>query len=139
MLIISHRGYINGPDNALENNPEHIKTLLKSNIPVEIDVWFKDNLLLLGHDNPKYIIDHDFLKSKGLWCHAKNLDALFYMLKFKIKNCFWHQEDDFTLTSSGYIWTYPNKKVTDKSIIVDTKNNWKDSKYTCFGVCVDYI
>ena len=28
----------------------------------------------------------------------------------KSLNYFWHQTDDFTLTSHGYIWTYPGKK-----------------------------
>ena len=31
---------------------------------------------------------------------------------------FEHQEDDVTLTSEGYIWTYPNKQLTDNSIAV---------------------
>jgi hypothetical protein len=61
------------------------------------------------------------------------------MLKNNIKNYFWHQEDDFTLTSSGYIWTFPNKQVTNESIIVDFSQNWKDKNYSCYGVCVDYL
>lgn len=139
MLIISHRGNILGPDEILENNPNHIKELLQSNIEVEIDVWVIDNILKLGHDKPQYIINENFLQSSGLWCHAKNPEALFYMLKHNIKNCFWHQEDDYTLTSSNYIWTYPDKIVSDKSIIVDLNKNWKDNKYSCYGVCVDYL
>ncbi len=139
MIIISHRGYISGPDQTLENNPNHIKELLKSNIQVEIDVWFVNNVLVLGHDTPQYIVNEDFLQSEGLWCHAKNLEALHYMLSNKIKNCFWHENDYCTLTSSGYIWTFPDKQVTDKSIIVDINNNWKDKNYRCYGVCVDFL
>jgi hypothetical protein len=139
MLVISHRGNINGANQFLENNPEHIIDLLNSNIQVEIDVWFDNNLLMLGHDKPQYIINHNFLQRNGLWCHAKNLDALFYMLKNNIKNYFWHQEDDFTLTSSKYIWTFPNKKITNKSIIVDLDRDWKLKNYNCFGVCVDFL
>jgi hypothetical protein len=60
------------------------------------------------------------------------------MLKQNI-NCFWHQEDDFTLTSSGFIWTYPNKNVLDNSIIVDNDPKWKEKNYKCYGVCSDYI
>lgn len=48
------------------------------------------------------------------------------MLEQNIKNCFWHQEDDYALTSSGYIWTYPDKLLTDKSIIVDTTERWRE-------------
>ncbi|MEY4371014.1 MAG: Paramecium bursaria Chlorella virus [Pseudomonadota bacterium] len=139
MIIISHRGNTNGRNKSLENNPIHIDKLLKSNIQVEIDVWFKNGLLLLGHDKPEYIIKGTFLKNKGLWCHAKNLSALEYMLKNNIQNSFWHQEDDFTITSSGYIWTYPNKSITSQSIIVDLNKNWKTKNYNCFGVCVDFV
>ena len=139
MLIISHRGNINGVDKSLENNPAHINHLLKTNIQVEIDVWFKDNNILLGHDEPQYVVDFEFLKQDGLWCHAKNLDALYHMLERNVKNCFWHQEDDYTLTSSGYVWTYPNKLVSPKSIIVDLSQDWNSKGYSCFGACVDYV
>jgi len=139
MLIISHRGNVSGTNEYLENNPNHISSLLDKNIEVEIDVWFQDGLIILGHDKPTYIVNHEFLQKYGLWCHAKNLDALHYMLKYNIKNCFWHQEDDCTLTSSGYIWTYPNKDVVDRSIIVDFDKDWKSKNYNCYGVCVDYL
>jgi hypothetical protein len=139
MLIISHRGYTNGPDDFLENNPEHIKELLTDNLSVEIDVWFVDGALQLGHDNPKYIISDEFIKNELLWCHAKNLEAMHHMLNIGVKNFFWHQEDDFTLTSSGFIWTYPNRPISDKSIIVDLSKNWFEREYNCFGVCVDYL
>ena len=33
-------------------------------------------------------------------------------------NFFWHQQDDFTLTNRGYIWTYPGKCITPMSIMV---------------------
>ena len=139
MLIISHRGNINGINQDLENNPEHIRNLLNSNIQVEIDVWLKNNTILLGHDKPQYIVNKEFLMQDGLWCHAKNLDILYFLLNNKVKNFFWHQEDDFTLTSSGYIWTYPNKDLTSNSIIVDLDKNWRFKNYNCFAVCVDFL
>ena len=54
------------------------------------------------NDSPKYEIQKVFLDQEGLWCHAKNKDALERMLAYKI-HCFWHQEDDYTITSRGYI------------------------------------
>lgn len=139
MIIISHRGNVQGQDKNYENNPIQINNLLKNNIQVEIDVWFKDGNILLGHDEPQHIVNYEFLKQDGLWCHAKNLNALYYMIQNNIKNYFWHQEDYFTLTSSKYIWTYPTNLVTDKSIIVDLSKNWKNKNYDCFGVCVDFL
>ena len=32
-------------------------------------------------------------------------------------HCFWHEQDERTLTSRGYIWTYPYKQVTNMSVI----------------------
>lgn len=139
MKIISHRGNVNGSERDLENNPEHIQSLLKAKIEVEIDVWLKNDQIFLGHDEPQYAIDYSFLQQHGLWCHAKNLEALSFMLLACVPNCFWHQEDDFTLTSSGFIWTYPNKKVLHNSIIVDNDPKWREKNYKCYGVCSDYI
>ena len=52
-------------------------------------------------------------------------------------HCFWHQGDDYTLTSNGYIWTYPGKLLTTKSICV--KPNSIEEIKGCSGVCSDYI
>jgi hypothetical protein len=138
MIIISHRGNVKGSDPFNENNPIHIKKLLDSSIYVEIDVWFINNRFYLGHDKPDYEITLVFLKHKNLWCHAKNLEALQELLKENII-CFWHQEDDFTLTSNNYIWTYPNKNVGNLSIIVDKSKDWRSKNYNCYGICVDFL
>ena len=43
MIFISHRGFINGPDKIIENNPKQIKSLLDQKINVEIDIYFYKN------------------------------------------------------------------------------------------------
>lgn len=137
MKIISHRGNLNGPSN-LENNPSHILNCLSKNIECEIDVWNIDGKFYLGHDSPQYHVDLDFLKLDGLWCHCKNLEALEQLVKLNI-HCFWHQNDDFTLTSKGFIWTFPNKEVVGHSVIVDNSSNWRNKNYNCYGICTDYL
>ena len=137
MIYISHRGYISGVDEKLENNPDNISKLLKSNIHVEIDVRYHNDNFYLGHDEPKYKISSDFLKHKNLWCHAKDFKTL-----DQIRNVdchyFWHQEDDYTITSKGYIWTYPGKKILPKSIcVLQERVNYK--KIDCLGICSDFI
>ena len=137
MILISHRGNINGKSDE-ENHPNHIDIALRQGFDVEIDVWKVNQVeWYLGHDEPQYKVSIDFLKNKKLWCHAKNIEALNKMLKHNI-HCFWHQKDDVTLTSKGYMWTYPNKMLTDKSIcVLPEKNNENPKK--CFGICSDYI
>ena len=137
MVIISHRGNIKGPNPQLENNPDHIRTIIQ-HYDCEIDVWKVGDKIFLGHDNPQYPVDVSFFNHIGLWCHAKNLEALQFLLELGI-TCFYHNIDDFTLTNNRYIWTYPGKPVTRRSIIVDLSNNWIEKNYDCYGVCVDYI
>lgn len=139
MILISHRGNISGPDSQ-ENQPNFIDEAIKAGFDVEVDVWLKSGKLFLGHDNPQYAVDIQFLKTRPLWCHAKNFEALVFMLDADI-TCFWHEEDDFTLTSANQIWTYPLKKVEKTSIIVcktldDTKRYIKKD---IFGVCSDFV
>ena len=142
MIFISHRGNIDGKYPEFENNPIQIDRALKNGFDVEIDVWCIDNRWYLGHDSPEHEITISYLKDDRFWCHAKNIEALNKMLKEDI-HCFWHQEDDVTLTSKGYMWTYPGEQLTDNSIsVLPEKNN--DNSLTMLpknisGICSDYI
>jgi hypothetical protein len=100
MILISHRGNITGPSDY-ENDPKQIKAVLNMGFNCEIDLWVKNNKYYLGHDEPTYEVKRSFLQQKGLWIHCKNLKAL-EQVPSKT-NYFWHQNDDFTLTSKGYI------------------------------------
>jgi len=84
MFLISHRGNINGPDQAKENSISYILKAIDLGYNVEIDVWFIDNSFYLGHDQPQYKINHDFLINEKLWCHAKNINALIEMNNYPI-------------------------------------------------------
>ena len=139
MIVISHRGNISGPDKKNENHPDQIKKAHNLGFDVEIDVWWDSGKFILGHDNPEYEIPESFLKEQYLWCHAKNIDALNKMITLGA-HCFWHQEDDFTLTSRGYIWTYPRKILTKKSICVmpELSKYRKEEFNLAFGVCTDF-
>ena len=141
MIFIAHRGLTDGPNKELENKPEQISKVLKEGQHAEIDVWFKDGKWLLGHDEPTYEVDFEFLEQSHLWIHAKNLPAL-YVLTGTFTNYFWHQEDDFTMTSQGYIWTYPGKQLTKHSICVLPEWSNDISKIfnpECYGICSDFV
>jgi hypothetical protein len=137
MILISHRGNINGKDEDRENHPDYIDEAIAEGYDVEVDVWYKDEEWYLGHNEPKYRINLKYLKNDKFWCHAKNIEALNKMLKQDI-HCFWHQKDDVTLTSKGYMWTYPGKLLTDNSITVLPEIN-NDIPKKCLGICSDYI
>lgn len=139
MLLISHRGNISGPDPEKENSPSYILEALKK-YDVEIDVWLVNNEYFLGHDEPTYKVEESFLRQEGLWCHAKNQEALVSMVNKPI-HCFWHQNDDVTLTSKNYLWTFPGKPIHGEmaiAVVPEFVNfHWDISK--ALGVCTDYI
>ena len=138
MIYISHRGNMDGVYPDFENNPIYINKALKNGFDVEIDVWCMDNRWYLGHDSPQHEITLSYLKDDRFWCHAKNVDALHGMLKEGNIHCFWHQEDDVTLTSKGFIWTYPGEQLTENSICVLPEKN-KEIPKKAFGICSDFV
>ena len=97
MILISHRGNLNGKNEKFENHPNYIQDAKKKGFDVEIDVWFQNNNFYLGHDKPQYKIDQNFLEDEKFWCHAKSPEALYELSKI---NChyFWHDTDDYTIT-----------------------------------------
>jgi hypothetical protein len=115
---------------------------IEAGYDVELDLWRVSDLLWLGHDGPQYLITESFLLEIGhaAWIHCKNLAALDFLIStFPQLNYFWHQEDDYTLTSQGHIWAYPGQEVTKNSIIVDlTMNNADKYKNIAYAVCTDY-
>jgi len=137
MFYISHRGNINGQNKKEENKPAYIKMALEKGYDVEIDVRFKDSQFYLGHDFAEHKIESSFLVNKKLWCHAKDIYALNNLKKINA-HYFWHQEDDVTITSKGYFWTYPGKALTDNSIcLLPEIDNIKE--INCAGICSDFI
>lgn len=142
MILIAHRGNTNGRFESYENEPNYIDMAIKKGFDVEIDIWYIDNQIYLGHDEAQYGIDFRWLRDriKKLWIHCKNLEALVLL-----KNCgydvnyFWHQEDDFTITSMGYFWTYPGKELSSNSVAVmpETKE-FKDID-KAYAICSDYV
>jgi hypothetical protein len=143
MKLIAHRGLTNGPDSNLENLPGQILLSLQADYDCEIDVRYINGKWMLGHDNPDYEVPFEFLEQPGLWIHAKNLEALYVLGADAKLNFFWHQEDDFTLTSQGYIWTYPGKPLTTQSVCVmpewDKELDLTTFKPDCHGICSDYV
>jgi hypothetical protein len=137
MILISHRGNIDGKIIERENDPIYINEALDLGYDVEIDVWFVDGEFWLGHDSPQYKTDYKFLMNDRFWCHAKNLDALMEMKKYAI-HYFWHETDTVTLTSKNYVWAYPGKQPIKGSIacLPEMEN---DNVLLCKGICSDYI
>lgn len=141
MLIIAHRGLIEGPNKEIENKPNTIQKALDYGFDVEVDVWFLNDSWYLGHDGPEYETNIKFLSNQKMWIHCKNLNALSEITSQHVHiNCFWHENDKYTLTSKGYIWAYPGQETqSNKSIKVLPELHSSISKVqNCLGICTDY-
>lgn len=144
--FIAHRGNTAGKNVALENSPEYILDALSLGFDVEVDVWYHEGALYLGHDGPQHHIGLtpatlDFLSDRRVWCHAKSIETLHVLLELKTVHCFFHKDDDVTLTSRGYVWTCPGRELGVRSICVmpELVCNKDTSLLRCAGICSDTI
>jgi hypothetical protein len=138
MKLISHRGNLNGPDTTTENTEFQINLAISLGYDVEVDVWYVDNTLMLGHDGPTHKTTLEFLQRDSIWAHAKNLQALEYLLNNNV-HCFWHENDARVLTSKNFIWTYPKKDTVKNSVIVELSDTLTLVNTDIYGVCGDYV
>ncbi len=141
MILIAHRGNTNGRFESYENEPNYIDKALSEGYEVEVDVWYKDDILFLGHDKPDYGIDLRWFRDRilKLWIHCKNIDAVNFFKGCQYEfNYFWHENDTITLTSLNYIWAYPGKQPIKNSIAVMPEIN-NDDVSQCIGICSDFI
>ena len=149
MKLIAHRGNINGPNPLEENRPEYIEKAIELGYDVEIDIRYEPNVdgLYLGHDDSQYVVNWLWLSKykENLWIHCKNIESLSeFSLESNGYNYFWHQEDDYTLTSKNYIWTYPGTTYKKNSVVVmpgwEKSVNWHKLKASnCYAICSDYV
>jgi hypothetical protein len=143
MRWILHRGNNEGP-NSVENNPTKLLKSLTEGYEIEIDLWYSNSKLYLGHDKPEYQIYEDFLENNRLWIHCKDAVTLEYMnTKKKHLNYFYHTDEDYVLTSRGYIWCYIGRPALENSVIVMPEKtinsyNWDDLKKKNCLICSDY-
>ena len=142
MILISHRGNLDGKCD-FENQPQRIDYVLSLGFDVEIDLWAINNEIFLGHDIPEHKINLDWLilRSKKIWIHCKNLNAieLINSLEDKLKlNYFFHDTDFCVLTSKGFIWVFPGHQPLNNSICV-LPEIFNDFNSECAGVCSDFI
>ena len=151
MIWISHRGNINGKFESYENEPNYIDNAISEGYDVEIDVWYKDGILWLGHDTPQYSFHKDMTWFKDrihkLMIHCKNPEAasFFYFENQKFVkeghpgyHYFCHETDTIALTSKGYMLGYPGKQPMEGTIAM-MPEYYDDDISDCIGVCSDDI
>lgn len=137
---------MNGPNRDVENTIGQIDKCIENGYDVEIDLRYDaaSQIFWLGHDKPKNVISFFELakRSQYLWIHCKDIDTLDFMTRTNF-NYFWHQNDDYTMTSHGHIWSYPGKIYTPSTVVVMPEEcdiSWEILKViNCYAVCSDFV
>ena len=139
MILISHRGNLNGRQPYRENHPNYIDEAISDGFDVEVDIWLIDKKLVLGHDGGHHSVSMEWLKDRSnhLWIHAKDIGSFSHLSQTDL-HYFWHQEDFATITSKGYLWIYPGHQPVIDSISVLPELFGEDVSH-CKGICSDYI
>ena len=152
MIIISHRGLINGPNKKIENSFTELKKNIEKykSLIFELDIWLKNNDLFLGHDFPdkRIAIENLIPLKEKIIIHIKFIDnnskEILEQIFYNKFHYFCHQDDAFTITSKGWPWIHPNYGLKRNSICVLPENFTDLSKLTTLqdknllGVCTDY-
>ena len=152
MKLIAHRGLMYGSNIELENTPNQIERALSYNFDVEIDIWYHTYQSstwnwYLGHDTPTTLISQEWLNTlpfNKVWFHAKDIATLAQLKREAWPiHYFFHENDPAVLTSSGYIWTYPGRMLTDQSIMLlpekEGMSHIEMFARTVKGICSDYV
>ncbi len=144
MRFIAHRGNTVGPNESLENNPDYVVNALKSGFDAEVDLRFRLEKMYLGHDEPQYEINKEwlFLHSSSLWVHCKDSASLDFCINNGI-HCFFHDIDAYTITSKGFVWAYPGVDIASNlciSVMPERKEGLAGLQFKkYYGTCSDYV
>jgi len=143
MKLIAHKGNVNGPDTSKENTPEQIDWCIENGYDVEVDIRYnpETDKFYLGHDGPDSEVNWWWLAGRqaNLWIHCKDFTTLHeFVTNTSGYNYFWHQGDDYTLTSQGQIWASPGKPYKEDTVmVIEDSENVKE--YDCYAICSDYV
>jgi len=147
MKIIAHRANLTGPAEGSENEPSMIDKCIQMGFDVEVDIRFHqdEQEFLLGHDQGEYVVSLDWLldRKSSLWIHCKDSGSILQLSeKAQDLNFFWHNDDKYTMTNKGFIWSYPGNPVNGIGVIVMPEWTWdnleKQQIPACYGICTDY-
>lgn len=143
MLFISHRGNLDHKDAYAENTEESTDNAIARGFDVEIDVWFKDGGLWMGHDKPENKTSLEFLKARAnrLWIHAKSYDT-YKHLCYRGFRIFAHENEPYALVGIDTIWNHSsNLEFGANTVCVMPEISGVSLKQIegCIAVCSDKI
>lgn len=154
MILISHRGNLNGINEKHENDPSYILEAIGKGFMVEMDICYSpyQDKLLFAHENTglQFKFDEDFLfeNVENLLIHCKDIESLSYF-RSKVRgfNFFFHDRSDYAVSSLGWVIAH-SKDTTSidtkyKSEIIqmlpEKRGFGKEMIKDYHGICSDFI
>lgn len=142
--FICHRGNLEFKELANENDPVLLDKRIADGYDVELDVWYKNNQLFLGHDAPEHLITFEWLmESSKKYIHTKNAETLEYLLlrcgqEGYNPNIFYHTGEHYSLTTRNHIIVLPGQEILVGSVnmMPEMSPVPKDSSQA-YAVCSD--
>ncbi|CAB5221562.1 hypothetical protein UFOVP245_188 [uncultured Caudovirales phage] len=141
MIIISHRGLVDGDDPTKENNPTAIAAALGEFFLVYIDLWMVEGKPFLGTDGPVYPMPEDFIHNPDvILCPRDRMAVNFVAIRdahFVIPTT-----GDYTLTSYKWLWAKSSAASIGRDCIIHLPEDYYeptqlvDTRFT--GVCTKY-
>ena len=118
MILISHRGNINGIDFVQENTKPYIQQAIDLGYDVEVDIRYEDNNFLFGHDYGQYDVELQWLldRKDKLWVHCKDFESLSKLIDTEVR-VFYHQKEPL---------------LSEREL-----KSWK--RTDVYGICSDYV
>jgi hypothetical protein len=104
----------------MENHPAAIGFAIYYQMDVEVDLWFKDGYLWLGHDEPVWKVDDEAFLTKRkelLLCHAKNIEAGMKLQEMGM-HWFGNNFDAFVSTSQGVTILHPQARYVPGCLVM---------------------
>jgi hypothetical protein len=144
---ICHRGNLTGRVKELENNFGVLIQRAIHGYHVELDIWYHQNHLWLGHDRPEYKVSMEWLASnKRRLIHAKDGTTFEYLLHESGKRAldlhiFYHTEEDYVLTNKGLVICYPGKPLLEGSLCMmpERAKYGLEELQKCVSICSDTV
>lgn len=142
---ICHRGNLTPGRKDLENNFGVLNERSNQKYRVEVDIWYHNHNLWLGHDRPEYKVTLEWLAScPRRLIHAKDGKTFAYLLQEAGKKAldlhiFFHTEEEYVLTNKGFIICYPGVPLLEGSLCMmpERASYTAEEKEVCFTICSD--
>jgi hypothetical protein len=142
MIKIAHKGNYAGQNVDRENTVEYIEEAIAAGYNVKVDAWLMEDKWMLGQHWPATEVPRSFFERPEIWTHAKNLVGYVSLYNNPKVHVFWHNKDDFAITSKGIKWARNYIETSDGIMSIAEDNQTMKGRINGkltqpLGICCD--